>query len=83
MLLFFYYYFLCAFVVVVTLADNDDILVCLGFRFVSFCFLFCLFVCLVVCFSHMGLCEVYSSSLGINASHGSERLCHIDDADSG
>lgn len=46
LLLFFYYYFLCAFVVVVALADNDDILVCLGFRFVSyFVYLFaCLFV---------------------------------------
>ena len=43
---FYYYYFLCAFVVAVALADNDDILVCLGFRFVSyFVYLFaCLFV---------------------------------------
>ena len=62
---------------VFAVADNDDILVCLGFRFVSY------FVYLFVCFSHMGLREVYSSSLGMNASRGSERLCHTGDADSG
>ena len=42
-----------------------DFLVCLG---VSLCLLACLFVC----FSHIGLCDVYSSSFGTNASEGSE-----------
>ena len=55
----------CCFVFVSVVADKDDFLVCLGVSF-------CLLACLLVCFSHIGLCDVYSSSFGTNASEGNE-----------